>query len=876
MLEIINGLEGTPQIDEELALYNKAGDLYLKLGDVNAAVEMYERAAHRYSESGFANNAIALCNKILRNAPGRTHVYLMLAQLLAHRGFVAQAKQNFVEYAERMSRAGKMNEAFTALKKFADMSPDNEEIRLMLAEQLKAAARDDEAKEQLAKLYSRTARGEDEEGKQARASKGAGAKQKGKTTELVFIDLDDKPVAPSEAPAAQAVEEPPVAQPPVEQPIAPEAESEPEVQALEIQTTGIGDDTVTEEVEEEEEADFKLEIEHTAQGNDEDVPMIEGLATDASTLDIETEDQPTDVDLGGLTLEPTATFDADEPASDVELAPSDGISDFELPEEPVSADDVPGLEVPEKPVSADDVPGWEAPEEPVSEEPVSVDDLPGLEIPEEPVSAEDISWEIPEEPISSDDLPGLEIPEEAKASDDVPSIELPEEPVLSDEIDIEISDEPITIEVPEDELPVLEVSTDSLEIEVDYEATAPSAELTDLEVPDLDLHGFDDVAPDADVEFITQDETSDSEEETPGPEIDLGESEPLRIITAEPEIGPGVEELEELVLEEPNDPARRRTYAEALVESGERERGLEELDMALSGFEDLDDWAHAHAVATEILRLDPNSVNHHQKRVEYAVRMGERSQMVEAYLELAHALFRSGGLDRARIVYERVLEHDPQNLSAREALATITPEQTLSDIYDSELEADAVATTSEELPPDDFVDLGEFILGDEADQKDTRMRVRKEVRTGDEKRDFDEMLMQFKRGIEANIDEEDAQAHYDLGVAFKEMGLLDEAISEFQKALRSPEARLQAAEALGTCFFDKDQYEVAATVLRRAIDTDPGEDEEKIGLLYRLGRCEEAQSRPAEALNWYQRVFAVDINFRDVTDRVNSLAKAGR
>jgi tetratricopeptide (TPR) repeat protein len=864
-------------MDEELGLYNKAGDLYLKLGDVNAAVEMYERAANRYADSGFANNAIALCNKILRNAPGRTHVYLILAQLLAQRGFVAQAKQNFVEYAERMSRAGKMNEAFSALKRFADMSPDNEEIRLMLAEQLKAAARDDEAKEQLAKLYSRPKVAEDGDS----ATNKAKAGRRPRSNELVFIDLEDEPSAPTEPPTAQAVEEPPTEKPAVE-----EAEPEPEVARLEIQTTETDDETVvleTDEEEQEESADFRLEIEHTAQSDDSDVSMLEGLASSTDSFDMDTDDESSDVDTGGLTLEPTAALDTDETSSDLEPAPSDEIPAFELPEEPVSSDEIPAFELPEEPVSSEGIPGLEVPEEPLSTE-----DIPGLEFPKEPVSTEDIpGLEFPEEPVSTEDIPGLEFPEEPVSSDEIPSIELPEEPVSSDGLDFEISEEPITaIEDTEDagdELLVLEVSRDALEPEVDSEAPVSSTDLPDLEVPDLDLHGFDDVAPESDVQFITQDETSEVEEETdetseveeetPEIGIELGEPELLEIIRSEPEALPSVEELEELVLEDPNDPARRRTYAEALVESGERERGLEELDSALSGFESLDDWAHAHAVATEILRLDPNSVNHHQKRVEYAVRMGERSQMVEAYLELAHALFRSGGLDRARIVYERVLEHDPQNLSAREALATIAPDEDIPETFEREAEP---VTGARDVPPQsDFVDLGEFILGDES-EKDTRMRVRKEVRTGDEKRDFDEMLTQFKRGIEANIDEEDAQAHYDLGVAFKEMGLLDEAISEFQKALRSPDARLQAAEALGTCFFDKDQYEVAATVLRRAVDTDPGGDEEKIGLLYRLGRCEEAQSRSAEALNWYQRVFAVDINFRDVTDRVNSLAKAGR
>src|SRR5574341_905656 len=120
------------------------------------------------------------------------------------------------------------------------------------------------------------------------------------------------------------------------------------------------------------------------------------------------------------------------------------------------------------------------------------------------------------------------------------------------------------------------------------------------------------------------------------------------------------------------------------------------------------------------------------------------------------------------------------------------------------------------------------------------------------------MLAQFKKGIEASLGAEDVQAHYDLGIAFKEMGLIDEAIGEFQKALRGTEHRLRTSEALGTCFYEKGQFNVAATVLRRAVETDKGGDEEKIGLLYWLGRSEEEQGHAAEALTFYQRVFTVD------------------
>jgi len=332
---------------------------------------------------------------------------------------------------------------------------------------------------------------------------------------------------------------------------------------------------------------------------------------------------------------------------------------------------------------------------------------------------------------------------------------------------------------------------------------------------------------------------------------------------------------------------------------------MEELEIALTSFEGLSDWRHALSVTEEILRLEPNSVHHHQKRVEYSYRMDDRQSLAAAYLELADALVRSGAVDRAQVVYQRVLEHDPASDRARVALETLQSDEavTVDDVTDPAGQAEpstaarvaavdtdeitemtvaaeqegskSVVAESTEPPVVEgagFVDLGALVM-EEEQARDTRMRIQHDEPTGDEARDFEIMLSEFKKGIEANIELGDTQAHYDLGVAFKEMGLLDEAISEFQKALRGTQSRLRTAEALGLCFYEKNQFAVAGTVLRRAVDLEPGGDDEKIGLLYWLGRCEEEQSRNSQALSYYQRIFSIDIGFQDVRERVKSLAR---
>jgi tetratricopeptide (TPR) repeat protein len=142
--------------------------------------------------------------------------------------------------------------------------------------------------------------------------------------------------------------------------------------------------------------------------------------------------------------------------------------------------------------------------------------------------------------------------------------------------------------------------------------------------------------------------------------------------------------------------------------------------------------------------------------------------------------------------------------------------------------------------------------------------------------DFAEMLERFKEGVAANVEEGDFQSHYDLGIAYREMGLLDEAIAEFQKALRSTDDRVKTYEALGQCFIEKQHYPIAITLLSRALTDGRNGDDTLIGVLYMLGSACEAVGRHAEARTYYERVYAVDIRFRDVNDRLAAVEQGAR
>jgi len=73
---------------------------------------------------------------------------------------------------------------------------------------------------------------------------------------------------------------------------------------------------------------------------------------------------------------------------------------------------------------------------------------------------------------------------------------------------------------------------------------------------------------------------------------------------------------------------------------------------------------------------------------------------------------------------------------------------------------------------------------------------------------------------------------------------------------------------------DRREYDVAVTVLGRALREPGMDDEDMIGVLYLLGYASEEGRKPRDAAAYYQRVFAIDIDFRDVSKRLKHMGKA--
>ena len=141
------------------------------------------------------------------------------------------------------------------------------------------------------------------------------------------------------------------------------------------------------------------------------------------------------------------------------------------------------------------------------------------------------------------------------------------------------------------------------------------------------------------------------------------------------------------------------------------------------------------------------------------------------------------------------------------------------------------------------------------------------------------VFAEFKEdvGESSSAGEEDLETHYNMGVAFKEMALYDEAIGEFQKVHQLAESAkdyshiVQCCSLLATCFLGKGMPELAVKWYQTAINS-PGVDaESSLALLYEMGSAQETAGDRPGALKSFKEVYARNIDYRNVTDRIRDL-----
>ena len=271
------------------------------------------------------------------------------------------------------------------------------------------------------------------------------------------------------------------------------------------------------------------------------------------------------------------------------------------------------------------------------------------------------------------------------------------------------------------------------------------------------------------------------------------------------------------------------------IELGELYLKLDSTEEAIDCFRDAEnatwrskDYDKALNLNKKIADLRPFDLKSRQHLVEIARMREDNVQQVTFMLELAEALNRREAKSEAKKVYRDILRIDPDNAVALERVGPIVQESPVSE-----------KTAS-------VVDLGEVLRIEQSEAKAQSMQS------------IEELVSEFRREVFESIGEGDYTSHYDLGVAYKGMGLYQEAVEELEIAAKDEQLKLKALEMIGASYLEYEKVDDAIRVLTESLGIEGHDANEYFGIHFLLGNCHEKKNDLKSALKSYVNAYNID------------------
>jgi len=254
---------------------------------------------------------------------------------------------------------------------------------------------------------------------------------------------------------------------------------------------------------------------------------------------------------------------------------------------------------------------------------------------------------------------------------------------------------------------------------------------------------------------------------------------------------------------------------------------------------------------------------------------------VSTELEEVDFYLQQGLLDEAQEACARLLEHAPGNAGVEQRLDKIqqfrkrheeqTQEKTGQPAPDFNLEGNP--TPVEQAIPEAQSSLDAVLVEEKGGDGDTTQDFDLSL-DDDFNLDLEvPELADSQRGVETEIGDEDTESAYNLGIAYKEMGLYSDAVEQFGKAKADPLRRTSCTSLQADCYRSMQQFEKAEEVLTDGLSASDLSMDERIALYYETGMLYEECDRHADALASYQVVEDKKPDFRDVAKKVEELKK---
>jgi tetratricopeptide (TPR) repeat protein len=251
-------------------------------------------------------------------------------------------------------------------------------------------------------------------------------------------------------------------------------------------------------------------------------------------------------------------------------------------------------------------------------------------------------------------------------------------------------------------------------------------------------------------------------------------------------------------------------------------------------------------------------------QAEEAATSLDETDSAAAECEEARFLIDQGLLDEAREILQTVLIAYPGYSAAQELLARVE---------ECEVGPESATETASEDRQDAFDLAAE--LATEMGELENEETVEVDSGSDDFQYSVDEVFAEFKKGLERVVRPEDVDTHYDLGIAYKEMGLTEDAIAEFNLARHGCVGEKKEIDCLTMiALLQKAQGNAAGAIesYKRALMSEHAIGEMEKALEFELGDTWEELGNPGKALYHYARVAKLDAQYRDVASIVSRLS----
>jgi len=142
---------------------------------------------------------------------------------------------------------------------------------------------------------------------------------------------------------------------------------------------------------------------------------------------------------------------------------------------------------------------------------------------------------------------------------------------------------------------------------------------------------------------------------------------------------------------------------------------------------------------------------------------------------------------------------------------------------------------------------------------------------------FADLIDEVSSSTDQNVEKEDFEEHFSLGTAYREMELIEEAIEEFQNAIKTLDVRkdarrvIQCCGMLSTCFLTKGMPRSAVRWCQTGLSVADISFHESMALRYDMGVAHSMAGSSEQALECFDRIFGLDPGYRDVAQRIDDL-----